>query len=306
MIIDYQIIYQDNHVAFCLCLMIGTVMGYLGTHVLKRGIVFIDISLAQFAAIGGILAEHVFCERVHGHGHSHGHEDEALAYFYSISAVMLIAVFYSVIHKYKKNISLEAIIGVTYAIGFATAVFIISICGSQELHAENFAGDLNAIMGFGSIKRCAMAFGAVAICALLFHKPLIRISDNYDVKKESVATVFWDILFYTMMGVTISYAIVHIGVVMVFVYLVVPAVTASLFTDKLLFQMPIVVLAVAVASVIGLSVPYVAYDSWDLQLSTGPHVGLMLGLILIVSALVKVVAGHIIASGRRRSAICNK
>lgn len=93
---------------------------------------------------------------------------------------------------------------------------------------------------------------------------------------------------------------------MVFVYLVVPAVTASLFTDKLLFQMPIIVLAVAVASVVGLAVPYVAYDSWDLQLSTGPHIGLMLGLILIVSALVKVVAGHIIAAGRRRSAICNE
>ena len=303
MIIDYQIIYQDNYVAFCLCLMIGTVMGYLGTHVLKRGIVFVDISLAQFAAIGGILAEHIFCERVHGHSHSHshshGHEDEALAYFCSISAVMLIAVFYSVIHKYKKNISLEAIIGVTYAIGFATAVFIISICGSQELHAESFAGDLNAIMGFGSIKRCAMAFGAVAICALLFHKPLTRISDNYELKKGGVTTIFWDILFYTMMGVVISYAIVHIGVVMVFVYLVVPAVTASLFTDKLLFQMPIIVLAVAVASAVGLAVPYVAYDSWDLQLSTGPHIGLMLGLILIVSALVKVVAGYIIAAGRR-------
>ena len=298
MVIDYQIIYQDNYVAFCLCVMIGTVMGYLGTHVLKRGIVFVDISLAQFAAIGGILAEHVFCEHTHGHGHGHSHghshEDEALAYFCSISAVMLIAVFYSVIRKYKKNISLEAIIGVTYAIGFATAVFIISVCGSQELHAESFAGDLNALIGFGSIKRCAMAFGAVAICALLFHKPLTRVSDNYDLKKESVATIFWDILFYTMMGVVISYAIVHIGVVMVFVYLVVPAVTASLFTGKLLFQMPIIVLAVAIASVIGLSVPYVAYDSWRLELSTGPHVGLTLGLILVVVALIKVAASHIV------------
>jgi len=299
MTVDFQLIYEETHVAFCLCLMIGAVMGYLGTHVLKRGVVFIDISLAQFAAIGGILAEHVFCKHAHGHSHSHGHEDEAIAYFCSISAVMLIAVFYSVVRKYKKNISLEAIIGVTYAIGFATAVFIISICGSQELHAESFAGDLNAIMGFGSIKRCAMAFGAVAICSLLFHKPLTRISDNYESKKEGVSVVFWDILFYTMMGVTISYAIVHIGVVMVFVYLVVPAVTASLFTGRLLFQMPIIVLAVAIASGVGLSIPYVAYDSWDLELSTGPHVGLMLGLVLIVVALAKVAVGYVVHSKRR-------
>jgi len=297
MTVDLQLIYQENHVAFCLCLMIGTVMGYLGTHVLKRGVVFIDISLAQFAAIGGILAEHVFCE--HGHGHGHSHENEPLAYFCSISAVILIAVFYSVVHKYKKNISLEAIIGVTYAIGFATAVFIISICGSQELHAESFAGDLNAIMGFQSIMPCIMAFGAVAICAIVFHKPLTHISNNYDLKKESISVIFWDILFYTMMGVAISYAIVHIGVVMVFVYLVVPAVIASLFTAKLLFQMPIIILAVAVGSMIGLSVPYVAYDSWKLELSTGPHVGLMLGLILVVAALVKVAAGHIVLSRRR-------
>ncbi len=297
MIVDFQLIYEETHVAFCLCVIIGTVMGYLGTHVLKRGVVFVDISLAQFAAIGAILAEHVFCKHAHGHGHSH--EDEALAYFCSITAVILIAVFYSVIRKYKKNISLEAIIGVTYAIGFATAVFIISICGSQELHAESFAGDLNAIMGFGSITPCVMAFGAVAICTLLFHKPLTRISDAYESKKESISVIFWDILFYTMMGVTISYAIVHIGVVMVFVYLVVPAVTASLFTDKLSLQMPIIFLAVAVASAVGLAVPYVAYDSWELELSTGPHVGLMLGLIVVVAALAKVVVGRIVLSRRR-------
>jgi len=294
MTVDFQLIYEEIHVAVFLCLIIGTVMGYLGTHVLKRGVVFIDISLAQFAAIGAILAEHVFCD----HGHGHSHDNEALAYFCSISAVILIAVFYSVVRKYKKNISLEAIIGVTYAIGFATAVFIISVCGSQELHAESFAGDLNAIMGFGSIMPCMMAFGSVAICALLFHTPLTRISDNYDLKKKSISVVFWDVLFYTMMGVVISYAIVHIGVVMVFVYLVVPAVTASLFTDKLSFQMPIIVLAVAVASIIGLSVPYIAYDSWKLELSTGPHVGLMLGFILIVAGLAKVAADHIVRSKR--------
>jgi zinc/manganese transport system permease protein len=294
MTIDFQFMYEEIHVAVFLCLMIGTILGYLGTHVLKRGIVFIDISLAQFAAIGAILAGHVFYDHGHGHGHGHSHEHEPLAYFCSISAVILIAVFYSVVHKYKKNISLEAIIGVTYAIGFATAVFIISICGSQELHAESFAGDLNAIMGFGSIAPCMMAFGVVAICALLFHKTLTRISNNYDSKKESISVVFWDVLFYTMMGVAISYAIVHIGVVMVFVYLVVPAVTASLFTDKLSFQMPIIVLAVVVASIIGLSVPYIAYDSWGLELSTGPHVGLILGLILIVAVLVKVAVSHII------------
>ena len=298
MTVDFQLIYQENHIAFCLCLMIGTVLGYLGTHVLRRGVVFIDISLAQFAAIGGVLAEHVFCEYGHSHGHAHSHENEPLAYFCSISAVILIAVFYSVVRKYKKNISIEAIIGVTYAIGFATAVFIISICGSQELHAERFAGDLNAIMGFGSIMPCMMAFGAVTICAILFHKPLTHISNNYDLKKESISVIFWDILFYTMMGVAISYAIVHIGVVMVFVFLVVPAVTASLFTGKLLFQIPIIILTVAVASMIGLSVPYIAYDSWKLELSTGPHIGLMLGLILVVAALVKVATGHIVLSKR--------
>jgi len=298
MTIDFQLIYQENHIAFCLCLMIGTVLGYLGTHVLKRGVVVVGISLAQFAAIGGILAEHVFCEHGHSHSHTHSHENEPLAYFCSISAVILIAVFYSVVRKYKKNISLEAIIGVTYAIGFATAVFIISICGSQELHTERFAGDLNAIMGFGSILPCIMAFGAVTICAIVFHKPLTHISNNYDFKKESISVIFWDILFYTMMGVSISYAIVHIGVVMVFVFLVVPAVIASLFTTKLLFQMPIIVLAVAVASMIGLSVPYIAYDSWKLELSTGPHIGLMLGLILVVAALVKVATGHIVLSKR--------
>jgi ABC-type Mn2+/Zn2+ transport system permease subunit len=114
-------------------------------------------------------------------------------------------------------------------------------------------------------------------------------------KKESTSVIFWDILFYTMMGVAISYAIVHIGVVMVFVFLVVPAITASLFTGKLLFQIPIIVLTVAIASMVGLAVPYIAYDSWELELSTGPHIGLMLGLILIVASLVKLATSHVLS-----------
>lgn len=288
MIIDYQFIVQENYIAFCLCLVIGTVFGYLGTHVLKRGVVFIDISLAQFAAIGAILAEHVFCDHGHGHGHGHNRDDGALAYVCSISAVILIATFYSVIRRYKKNISLEAIIGVTYAIGFATAVFIISICGSQELHAESFAGDLNAIFSFKSIMPCLIAFGVVGLCACFIHKPLARISEDYEQKADrSLTSVIWDIVFYTIMGVTISFAIVHIGVVMVFVYLVVPAVIANLFTHRLCLQMPIMIISVAIASVVGLATPYVAYDNWELELSTGPHVGLFLGLILIVTAVTK-------------------
>ena len=97
MIVDFQLIYEETRVAVFLCLVIGTVLGYLGTHVLRRGIVFVDISLAQFAAIGAILAEHIFFD--HGHGHSHSHENGPLAYFCSISAVILVAVFYSVVHK---------------------------------------------------------------------------------------------------------------------------------------------------------------------------------------------------------------
>jgi zinc/manganese transport system permease protein len=292
MIIDFSLILQENAIALCLCVIVGTVFGYLGTHVLKRGIVFIDISLAQFAAIGAILAEHVFCDHGHGHGHGHArnHGDESLAYLCSIGAVILVAVFYSVIHKFKKNISLEAIIGVTYAIGFATAVFIISICGSQELHAESFAGDLNAIIGFKSIRLCVIAFGAVALCAALFHKPLTRISDSYESsKEETLSSVIWDMVFYIIMGITISFAIVHIGVVMVFVYLVIPAVIANLFTNRLCLQIPIIMVSVAVASLVGLAIPYIAYDSWELELSTGPHIGLILGLILVVAALVKVI-----------------
>jgi len=299
MVVDVQLIIQDNYIAFCLCLVIGTVLGYLGTHVLKRGVVFVDISLAQFAAIGAILAEHVFCSHGHGHAHDHSHESESLSYVCSIAAVILISVFYAIVRKYKKNISLEAIIGVTYAIGFATAVFIISICGSQELHAESFAGDLNAIMGFASILPCCIAFGIVAIVALVFHRPLTRISNDYEsTKGESTFAILWDILFYIMMGVSISFAIVHIGVVMVFVYLVVPAVIAGLFTNRLLLQMPIIALSVAVAALIGLSVPYVAYDSWELELSTGPHVGLVLGIMLIVAALGKTIFGRMVPSKR--------
>lgn len=253
---------------FLACVLMTMVLGYLGLHVLRRDIVFVDIAMAQIVAVGAIGA-HLLFDAEH---------ESALAYLCAFGLAVVAAAFYASTRRRVLDISTEAVIGVSYAIAAAAALFLLGVAPGGHVHAQHMlAGSLlwasrNDLLASGA------AFLAVGICFFLLRRPFERISDDYrGAIRDGVRVVWWDFLFYTLIGVVITFAVRTGGVVVVFCLLIIPASVAVLFSSRLL---PRLVLAWAVGiagSLLGL------LFAQRLDFSVGPSVALWLGIMLVVA-----------------------
>jgi len=301
----FKRIIQMFGLSFLACILLGMILGYLGTHVLRREIIFIDISLAQFAAVGATIA-HFAVEYHEGHHEhflavlavgvekivhlfsqetQHNHElvESILSYACSLICVMIIALFYAFAKKKIVQISLEAIIGVTYAVASAAVLFMYGASATEHVHIqEMLAGNLLWVESY-HIKLCLVLFLIIALCFLIFHKPLNRLSDNYrQLSGQGLKGFGWDFLFYTLMGMVVTVAIEIAGVIMVFAYLVIPATIAAMFARRLHWQLLIIAVITTVCSATGL-----LFSHFFADFSVGPPIGMCLGGMLILAALLK-------------------
>ena len=257
---------------FLICVMMGAILGYCGIHVLKREVIFIDIALAQIAAVGSIVAHLAF----------HAEEGAPLSYIFSFGCVLLIALFYASVRGRVVQISIEAVIGISYAIAAAAALFLLSLAhGHSHGAGEMLAGSLlwteraDAIWSF-------VVFSAIGFGFYLFQGPLLRISDNYqDALARGVKVVWWDFLFYALVGTVITLAVRLAGVVVVFAFLIIPATISALFSSRWAPRMLIAWIAATMASSCGL------LFSYYLDFSVGPAIALFLGTLLVMAALLR-------------------
>jgi zinc/manganese transport system permease protein len=263
-------------VPFLACMIMGLTLGYLGIHVLKREIIFIDIALAQFAVVGTIIA-HVFFD---------AEEGSVLADVCSFVCIFLMAVFFSVVHRKIRQVALEAIIGVSYAIAAAGALFLLGVVVAGHTHADThelLAGSLLYISGiWPDIPLFLSGLLVVVSCFAIFGKPLNRLSNNYQLSlDQGIGMLAWDILFYSIMGFVITITVRKAGVVVVFSYLIIPATIASLFTQKIGGQLLVITGTIFLASVCSVWLTH-QYD-----FSFGPPIGLFLGIFLAIAWMVK-------------------
>jgi len=257
---------------FLASIILGTILGYLGTHVLRREVIFIDISLAQFAAVGSLAAHLAF----------EAHEGSLLEYTCAFAFICAAALFYAWTRKKIYQISLEVIIGVSYAIAFAAALFMVGISAGGHVHVqEMLAGGLLWVT-YTDIILCSAFFVLIGLCFFIFRRPFNRISNNYDqALSEKVNVVWWDFLFYALMGIVITLSVRVAGVIMVFAYLIIPATITSLFTLRFAWQFTIIITVLTISSLAGLLFAYY------LGFSLGPPIGMFMGVILIIVAVVR-------------------
>ena len=254
---------------FLMCLIIGTILGYFGIHVLKREVIFIDIAVAQVAVVGSIAAHLAF----------DAEEDALLSYLFSLGCVLLIATFYATARKKIIQISIEAVIGISYAITAAGAMFLIGIAPGHAHAEEMLAGKLLWVTR-QHIVLCLIVFTAVAFCLCIIRKPLSKISQNYEgAVTEGLKVVWWDFVFYGLLGVVITLAVRVTGVVTVFSFLIIPATISALFSARWGLRMFIAWAAAIVASLAGLLFAYF------FDFSIGPAIALFLGAVLVIAAL---------------------
>jgi len=263
-------IIQGVGLPFLACLAMTGILSYLGIHVLKREVIFIDIALAQAAAVGAIVAHLAF----------EAHGDSALAYACAFGFVLLMAAFYSLVRSGIVQIPLEAIIGVSYAIAAAAALFLLGVAPGGHVHVHEMLAGSILWTAWSDILLCVLVFSVAGLCFYFLRKPVDRISDDYaGGLRGGMRVVLWDLLFYALLGIVITLAVRIAGVVVVFAFLIIPATTSALFTASVKRRLIIAWASGAVASFLGILFAY------ELDFSVGPSVALFLGLALVAAAL---------------------
>lgn len=257
---------------FAACVVLVLILGYLGLHVLLRKVVFVDLALAQIAAFGVVVAFYFGYDP--GSIHSFG---------FAFGASTLGAAIFSLTRLKDERVPQEALIGITFVIASAATILVADRAPEGAEHIkELLAGALLWV----SWKR---VLGLALLCLLVgaFHwalrKRFTLISEHPNrAFDEGVNVRWWDFLFYLSFGLVITLAVETAGVLMVFAYLVAPAIIALASRNSWEGRLIIAWIVGLVASAGGLAASY----RWDLP--SGPAIVCTLGLILFLFTLWRV------------------
>jgi len=257
---------------FIACLVMLSVLCYIGIHVLKREVIFIDIALAQIAAVGAIAAHVVF----HLHGHS------MYANVLAFGSTLAAAAFFAVVRRRIVEIPLEAVIGVSYAVSAAAALFLVGVAPGGHVHIQEMLSGSILWATWNDVLWSAGVIAPVGACFFLFRKPFRAISDNYEgALAEGYNTLAWDFFFYALVGIVITTAVRIAGVVVVFTFLIIPATLSAVFSTGWTGRLLVAWTAGAVSAALGL----LFADRYDF--SVGPAIALYLGAMLVVVGLLR-------------------
>jgi len=255
---------------FLACLLMVGILGYAGIHVLKREVIFIDIALAQIAAVGAIVAHLAF----HAHGVS------LAGYGCAFAAVVAAAAFYAFVRRRVRAIPLEAVIGVTYAVAAAAALFLVGVAPGGHVHVHQMLAGSLLWATWRDVVWCAAVFAGVGLAFALLRGPLGRISEDYEgAVAAGVRTVWWDFVFYTLVGLVITLSVRVAGVVVVFAFLIIPSTLSALFASGWAARLAIAWATGVVGTVAGL------WFAMALDFSLGPSVAAFLGALLALAGL---------------------
>jgi zinc/manganese transport system permease protein len=255
--------------AFVECLVLVGIHSYLGLHVIKRKVIFVDLALAQIAALGttvgflfGILPE------------------TAGSYWFSLGFTFLGAAVFSISRFKNDKIPQEAIIGLTYAIAAAVAILVIDKAPHGAEHIKELLTGSILWVNWSTIGIASIVYLLVGTFHFIFRRKFLLISQNpQEAYKQGISVRFWDFLFYVSFGVVITHSVGTAGVLLVFVFLVVPAVVSIMITDVLWKQLIIGWSLGLIVSVLGLYISYIA------DLPSGPTVVAFYGIVLTLVSI---------------------
>ncbi len=270
---DFEIL-QFLAAPFAISLILTGIHAYLGVHVVERGVIFVDLSLAQIAALGATIA---LLLPFTGHD-PHG----AATYWLSLGFTFIGAAVFATIRVRRARIPQEAIIGISYAVASAAAILAMSKATSESEHLKDMlVGNILAV-SWPEVGKTALLYGAVGAFHYLFRKQFLTISTDHDkAEAQGLNVRFWDFLFYASFGFVVTSSVAIAGVLLVFCYLIVPSVAAMLYADRIGRRLAIGWTMGTVVSALGI------YLSVRLDLPTGATMVCTFGLVLILMALVR-------------------
>jgi zinc/manganese transport system permease protein len=259
---------------FLASLILTGIHAYLGVHVVERGVIFVDLALAQIAALGATTAILIGMDP---HGTS--------AYWMSLGFTFIGAGIFTFVRSRQKRIPLEAFIGITYAVASAAAIIAMSKATGETEHLKDMlVGNILAVSKHDVIKT-ALLYGAIGIFHFIFRKKFLAISlsHNSAEPQPEINVRLWDFLFYASFGFVVTSSVAIAGVLLVFCYLVVPSVGAMLFADRIGTRLAIGWTMGTLVSALG------CYCSVFFDTPTGATIVCTFGAVLVVMAAVKAV-----------------
>lgn len=260
-------------------LVIAGIHAYLGLHVVERGVIFVDLSLAQIASLGATIAIAVPAIA----GDSHGPE----VYWMSLGFTLIGALVFAMVKGHEANIPQEAIIGISYAVASAAVIVVMSKAPGESDHLRDMlVGNILSVQ-WPELATTAVLYAVIGAFHYVCRKRFLEISvDPAGAAARGVSVRFWDFLFYASFGFVVTSSVPIAGVLLVFSYLIVPAVSAMFFSDRLPMRLVIGWSMGAVVSAAGIYFSYV----WDLP--TGATIATTLGAALVLLAAVRALLGR--------------
>src|SRR5216110_2362870 len=261
---------------FVASLILTGIHAYLGVHVVERGVIFVDLALAQIAALGATIAILIGMDP-HGQG----------AYWLSLTFTFIGAGIFAFARTKRGHIPQEAFIGIAYAVASAAAILAMSKATGETEHLKDMlVGNILAVDRHEVVKT-AILYGAVGIFHYIFRHKFLLISTNpAEAEARGMSIRFWDFLFYASFGFVVTSSVAIAGVLLVFCYLIVPSVGAMLFADKVGRRLAIGWTMGTLVSALGV------YFSVLLDLPTGATIVCTFGAVLVAMFFVHLFFFH--------------
>ena len=256
---------------FIASLILTGIHAYLGVHVVERGVIFVDLSLAQIAALGASVAI------IYG-----ADPHTATSYWVSLGFTFLGAFIFANVRGKNWRIPQEAIIGICYAVASAATILAMSKATGETEHLKDMLVGNLLFVSWHEVIRTALLYGAIGLFHYIFRKKFLAISMNHDLDQVDGKSVrFWDLLFYGSFGFVVTSSVAIAGVLLVFCYLIVPSVAGMLFAKTIGKRLAVAWTMGTLVSALGI------YLSVRLDLPTGAAIVCTFGIVLAVMAAAK-------------------
>lgn len=262
---------------FVICLILVGIHGYLGIHVLSRKVIFVDLALAQIAALGTTYAFMLGYDPKIA-------EDAATAYWFSLGFTVIGAAMFSITRMRHETVPHEAFIGITYATASALAILILSKSPGEGEHLKTMLVGNILLVTWSQILKTAAIYTAVGAFHFVFFRQFRAISEDPErAESQGINVRLWDFLFYLTFGLVITSSVSMAGVLLVFTYLVVPGSFAMLFAESFPARLTIAWMMGSLCSLAGMILSYAG------DLPTGPAVVGVFALVLVVGGLLRTI-----------------
>ena len=260
-------------------LILVGIHGYLGIHIIARGVIFVDLALAQVAALGWAAAGLGLGTWLAA---ATGLPPNEASYVIGLATTLVAAAVFSLTRMDHARVPQEAIIGIVYVVASAATILLAAQSPMGSENVEHLLTGSLLWVTWPAILKTVVVYGVLGVAHWFLRKRFLTISlhpEQAAAKGWKVAA--WDFLFYALFGVVVTSSVAIAGVLLVFSFLVIPAVIAFFFASTPGRLLAIAWVTGTLATVLGLVVSYVS------DLPTGPVVVCAFALALLIAFVVR-------------------